>query len=252
MPDLVRSPQYAVKKVPAVILSMQNGQWENLTHISQNLANTLHPGYKAVSMRFKEMVYLTKDNEKISYVKSDGVSRDFSNGSIKPTSSQFDIALMTEGAFFQVAKPDGTRGYTRNGQGSIDRDGRFVMAATGYPILNDTGSEITIPKDTKIFSIEPDGRYIINGLEKGRIGVVSFNNLQKLVPIGQSLYKTDQEATPANAQISQYSLEESNVSQMKETIRMMQALRHYESAQKVIDEHDQIIKRTMGASARNV
>jgi flagellar basal-body rod protein FlgF len=250
MPEIKNRPPFSVKKPIAVVLSMQEAEWQNLTTISNNISNTFNPGYKATKLKFKEMIYKTKDGERISYVNINGVTKDFTDGSIKQTSNPLDVALTGDG-FFGVMTKKGLQ-YTRNGQFTVDNNGQLIMSCNGLPVANDGGGQVSIPPTVKNVAITNSGDLMFDGIPSGKLGVFSFKDNQALKAEGDSLFSSRAEAAPAkDYKVTQYALEESNVSTIKETLRMMESLRNYESAQKVINQHEELLKRTMEASARN-
>jgi len=65
---------------------------------------------------------------------------DFTDGSLKNTGNDFDLALIGDG-FFCVQKPDGVY-YTRKGDFTLNEEG-VLVTGNGYPVVGD-GGEITV------------------------------------------------------------------------------------------------------------
>ena len=209
----------------------------------------MHAGFKGFIMSPKEVVYKTKDGKKVSYVKSEGMTRDLTNGSLNMTRNPLDLGLVGPG-YFMIKTEKGIQ-YTRNGRFSLDQSGRLVTAS-GNAVLNQGGSEIFIPKDIKYFNVAEDGTITIDGKESGKIGVVEFKDEQAMRLEGNSLLSTNEESIPAkHTKVIQGSFEESNVSVMDISIKLINIMHRFEEAQKMIQKYDELQKQTMNASAKN-
>ena len=245
----VSKPKVSVQKPNVILLSLQKTQEDQLNVCSQNLANAMHAGFKGFIMSPKEVVYKTKDGKRVSYVKSEGMTRDLTNGSLNMTRNSLDLGLAGSG-YFMIKTEKGIQ-YTRNGRFSLDQSGRLVTAS-GNAVLNQGGSEIFIPKDIKYFNVAEDGTITIDGKESGKIGVVEFKDEQAMRLEGNSLLSTTEESTPVkHTKVVQGSFEESNVSVMDISIKLINIMHRFEEAQKMIQKYDELQKQTMNASAKN-
>ncbi len=250
MPATVqRKHEVPIQKPNAVMLSMQELQWHKLTAVANNLSNASTPGFKSQIIRTEESVLKNKENKSVSFVKSGGIVRDLTDGPIKSTGNPLDVALTGRG-YFMVATPSGLR-YTRNGQFIISENS-MLTTASGQAVLNQSGSEIAMPHDLKQISIAEDGTLSNQGVSFGKLGVVTFADENALASEGSTLYKTSQDPTPAlQFRITQGAVEDSNISPIQESIRLMEILRLFENAQKVIDQYEDLQKKTLNASSRN-
>ncbi len=238
-----------IQKPGAIMLSMQELQWYKLSIAANNLSNASTPGFKSQIVLVEEARLKNKDHKAVSFVKSGGIVRDLTTGPIKGTGNPLDVAISGSG-YFMVATPSGRR-YTRNGQFLVSDQGILVTSA-GQSVLNQSGSEILLPRDLKQISIAEDGTLSNNGVTFGKLGVASFKDENALSAEGNTLYKTDQDPVPAvYFKLTQGAIEDSNVSPMQESIRLMEILRLFENAQKVIEDYEQILKKTINASSRN-
>src|SRR5438128_6368559 len=68
---------------------------------------------------------------------NDPVSTDFSDGDVRETGSELDLAIVGRG-FFQMQSPDGKSFYTRAGQFAQDAAGRLVDPAGNF-LMGDEG-----------------------------------------------------------------------------------------------------------------
>ena len=257
MPNLVSklkvvlpNPKIAVQKPNVILLSLQKVQEDQLSVSSQNMANALHAGFKGFILSSEECVYKTQNKKKISYVKSSGITRDLSDGALNMTRNPLDLALSGSG-YFMVQTENGKR-YTRNGRFTLDKDGRLI-ASTGHAVLNQTGSEIMIPKNIQYFTVSRDGTMFINGSNAGRLGVVEFDDENAMRMEGGSLLSTKEDGKPGvKAIITQGAFEESNVSVMDVSIKLINILHRFEEAQLLIKQYEELQKQTMNASSKNV
>ena len=108
--------------------SGMKAQQTSLDTIANNLANINTTGYKQERTEFQSLLYQTiqgrttdtEGNPKpISAqvglgVKVAAVSTEFGQGKLTPSTGAFDFAIQGDG-FFMVQMPDGSIGYTRNG-----------------------------------------------------------------------------------------------------------------------------------------
>src|SRR5690606_26035721 len=77
--------------------------------------------------------------------------KQFTEGNLQVTDQALDVAINGRG-FLQVLQPDGTIGYTRNGQLQINGQGELV---TNNGLLIEPG--IVIPENTSNITISEDG-----------------------------------------------------------------------------------------------
>ena len=169
---------------------------------------------------------------------------DFSHGSLRNTGNDFDLALIGDG-FFCVQKPDGVH-YTRKGDFTLNADG-VLVTRNGYPVLGD-GGEITVkssenPHQYKKFTVDEEGYVSVDGKQVGRLRIVGFSATDKLLKMGDTLFKPADNSPPPTAaedfQVSQGFVELSNVDVVKMMTEMIEVLRGYESYQKVIRSADE-------------
>jgi len=118
---------------------------EELSVISNNLANLNTVGYKSDQGSFKDLFYQAYGTDGASNpvqvgegVAIDSVSTNWTNGSIQATGVPTDAAITGNGFF--VTEQNGVQEYTRNGSFTINlsgqlttQDGQLVM---GYPAVN--------------------------------------------------------------------------------------------------------------------
>ncbi|TSE34793.1 flagellar hook protein FlgE [Tepidimonas charontis] len=125
-------------------LSGLNAASKNLDVIGHNIANANTTGMKAGRAEFAEMYAASLgaaggSNGGIG-VSVAAVAQMFTQGNIKITGNNLDMAINGEG-FFKVTLTDGSTAYTRNGEFKLDRD--------GYIVTNNGARLQGFPTDTK-------------------------------------------------------------------------------------------------------
>jgi flagellar basal-body rod protein FlgF len=241
-----------------IALSQQMALRRQMDVIATNLANVSTPGFKAERIMFAELVAgrapypaSTTGGSRpgLSFVNEIGMLRDTSDGGMTQTGNALDIALNGPG-YFAVETPAGTR-YTRQGAFRLNQDGRIVTA-DGYSLLDAQNRPISIrPGETRI-EISTKGAVTTESGEVGRIQIAQFENDQALRKIGAGLYETDQDpiAVDQSTEIRQGMIEGSNVKAVAEVTSMMEILRRYQSAQKMIDAEHELERKAIEKLAR--
>jgi flagellar basal-body rod protein FlgG len=230
----------------------------NVDTIANNLANVNTTGFKKSRAEFQDLMYQTmqaagsSDNPNIQQpieiqIGNGSVPvatlKDFVQGDIQPTNNPLDVAIQGEG-FFQVRRPDGTLGYTRDGAFKLSADGQLVTSQ-GY--LVEPG--ISFSTDTTSISISRDGVVEVQTVgdntptKVGQLELAKFINSAGLRAVGNNVYIE----TPASGQsiigapaaegfgeFLQSHLESSNVDVVEEMVNMIVAQRAYEINSKTI------------------
>jgi len=234
--------------------------------ISNNLANAQTVGFKKGHTEMESLFYIQKSfkdtlNDEMNKIQEvipefgtgvrvSATPRDFSQGKMEVTNSPLDIAIQGNG-FFQFKMADGSIAYGRAGNLHADNDGNLVDP-NGH-ILND---DIVLPEGTTGVVIQQDGTVLAavnNALVQetvGQITLARFNNPAGLKSLGQNLY-TETEAAgeaitgfagdPGFGQISQYSLEASNVDVISEMMRMVMVQRMFDAITKAVSSYEAIL-----------
>jgi len=241
-----------------IALSQQMALRRQMDVIATNIANVSTPGFKAERIMFAELVagrapYPSSSTigtrPGLSFVSEVGMLRDTADGGMTQTGNTLDLAINGSG-YFAVETPSGTR-YTRQGAFRLDQEGRIVTA-DGYPLLDAQNRPISIrPGETRI-EISTKGAVTTESGEIARIQIAQFENEQAMRKIGAGLYETDQDPIPSEvpAEIRQGMLEGSNVKAVTEVTSMMEILRRYQSAQKIIDSEHELERRAIEKLSR--
>jgi len=233
---------------------------------SNDLANASTVGFKKDRAVFEDLLYQTvrqpgaqsSQNTELpsglmlgTGVKTAGTQKTFTQGSSIQTDNALDVAVNGRG-FFQVLLPDGSMGYTRNGQFTLDSTGQVVTVGSGYPLQ----PSITLPQDYQSISIGDNGTVTatIQGQAApaavGQIDLADFVNPAGLQPMGENLFKeTSASGTPVVGtpgltgigSVMQGALEGSNVSVVEELVGLIETQRAYELNSKVISSVDSML-----------
>jgi flagellar basal-body rod protein FlgF len=202
--------------------------------IANDLANASTPGYKGdrtAQRSFGDLLLANSTNgaavgRQSTAVQVDSIETDFSPRPSRETGEPLDFAITGDG-FFAVQTGQGVR-YTRNGQFTLDPQGRLVTAQ-GDPVLDTAGRAITATDGT---------------VDPRRLGVVALTNPRKE---GDSLVT----GTPAGAAAGTArsgALESSGADAARSMVDMIASMRAFEAGQKVI----QTIDETLGQAVTKV
>jgi len=243
-----------------------DAQNEKMRVIANNLANVNTTGFKRDRAQFETLAYqqitapgsqATDQNKYAtglnlgSGVKIMGTSRIDTQGSLQTTGNSFDLAIQGAG-FFQVLKPDGSTGYTRDGAFSRTADGTLVTSE-GLPLqppvqVPDGATGITVGADGTV-SATLQGQSAATTV--GKIQTVRFMNPSGLQADGNNLLsetaasgapQVGDAGTDGRGTLAQGSLESSNVDITEELVDMIETQRAYEVNSKVIKATDEMLQ----------
>jgi flagellar basal-body rod protein FlgG len=236
------------------ILSGALAQEKRLEIITNNLANLNTTGYKkdravfgVVSLGPAESPPGTGEPLGPAPVFSalSLVTTDFAPGAMRTTGDPLDMSIDGEG-FFVVDTPTGPR-YTRDGHFTLDAEGRLVTSG-GFPVLG-TGGPITLPLGK--VTVDSDGRISVDGAEIDTLRVVQLDDSARLRKVGGNLF--DGGGQPEAAVVGRIrpgALESSNVNPVEEMTTMIEVMRLYEAAQKVIQTTDAVVGKAVNEVGR--
>ncbi len=235
---------------------MANQKKLNIT--SNNLANVNNTGFKkdqGLQSSFKEiMVSRINGNGQATPIGRNGSGvvleesyTDYSQGNIRETGNQLDIAIEGSG-FFVVQTPDGLR-YTRDGNFTLNNNGQLITQQ-GHLLMGEKGPLQTI--DGMDINIDTNGQLHLGNIPGDRIQVVNFQEPQALDKIGDNLYSSNEDLSePAvDYQLRQGFLEGSNVNIVQEMVQMIQISRQFEANQKVITTLDNTLDKAVNQVGR--
>ncbi|NLC52835.1 MAG: flagellar basal-body rod protein FlgG [Firmicutes bacterium] len=246
--------------------SGMNAQQTNIDIISNNLANVNTVGYKKSRAQFQDLLYQTIRAAGSTTAQGNmnptglqvghgtrliSTSKSYEQGDVMQTGNALDLMIEGDG-FFQLLLPDGTIGYTRDGNFKVDGEGRIVNN-DGY-ILQ---PEIWVPENATDIIIGSDGTVSVMlageemAEEIGLIELARFLNPEGLINIGRNIVRPSyasgeiQYGTAGRdgfGSLSQGYLEMSNVKVVEEMVNLIVAQRAYEVNSKAIQAADEMLQ----------
>ena len=253
-----------------------SAQQKRVDTAANNLANSNTPGFKKSIAEFNELPYQTERvagmgdrsegeyySQGIQYGTGVGIgatSINFAPGEGLERSKEslsLQINDNTGNNFFVINLPNDEKAYTRNGQFTLDNEGRSTTTE-GYIV----DPEVIVPVDRKD-SVEITSKGIIRvklkddkdtdpATELGRINLAKFINPQGLEQVGSSLFKATNasgEAIEGNAgegdfagvKISQGYLEASNTNSLTTMTDLIKSQQVYSMNSKVIQTSEKML-----------
>ena len=240
---------------------------KRLDVISNNLANADTLGYKQESVSsqsFDKLLTIKIRDGSQAYhnqaigtmslgVKVGEVYTDYSQGSIRGTSSPLDLALSGSG-FFTItttnAKGETVTRYTRDGSFQLTKDG-YLVDSQGNRVQG-AGGDIQIDPNAKDITIDNSGRITVDGEVKDTLKIVDFEDYDYILKTGDNLYRVVDGATEttSNASVLQGYTEQSNVNVVSEMVDMITVTRAYEANQKMIRSQDSMLEKAVNQVGR--
>jgi flagellar basal-body rod protein FlgG len=235
--------------------------------ISNNLSNVSTNGFKKQRAVFEDLIYQTlrqpgAASSQQSTVpsglqlgtgsKTVATVRNFTQGNLSQTNNSLDIAINGNG-FFQIAMPDGTTSYTRDGSLQQDVQGQLVNS-NGLVVQ----PPITIPQNADSVTIASDGTVTVQirgqavAQQLGQLQLATFVNAGGLQALGGNLFgETAASGAPTLAtpgqngagNLSQGMVETSNVNVVEELVNLIAAQRAYEINSKAVTTSDQMLAK---------
>jgi flagellar basal-body rod protein FlgG len=243
-------------------------QQTKLDVTANNIANVSTGGFKKSRAEFHDLMYQTTRAagaptgngtnapnaiEVGLGVRVAATQREFSQGELRQTGNQLDVAIEGQG-FFQVQLPSGDVGYTRNGAFKLDAEGRMVTSE-GYLLAGD----ISVPLEAQSVSIAADGTVsaIVPGDPQpqnlGQLQIATFANPAGLEPLGKTLFRESgasgsvvvgSPGEGGTGALMQGTLELSNVNVVEEMIDLISGQRAYEVNTRIIKAADEMLGQT--------
>jgi flagellar basal-body rod protein FlgF len=244
-----------VENAAYIGLSRQMTLRRELDIAANNIANADTTGFKVEQLLLGAEVGNRARNDAIrpgaSFVLDNGVGRDFSQGTLEQTGRSLDFAIEGEGVFFRV-QDGGAEAYTRDGAFTIDPEGTLVTKS-GLPVLGE-GGPITVDPARGALTVADDGTISQDGAVIGQLGLARFADLGVLSKDGDGLYRNGSNAAPIDAtgaQVRQGMLEGSNVNALIEITNLIEISRAYESATKMIENVQELSRRSVERLGRS-
>lgn len=208
--------------------------------IANNLANVSTTGFK------QQMIQVSRDASGRLVTQT---HLDMQSGPVQITNEPANLSAGQD-QLFEVATPQGPA-YTRNGNFSLDQNGRLLSAGQ-WPVQGEDG-DIVLSRSA--FTVSQNGDILVQGEVADRIKLVRSD--RALVSQGNGLFQSADgsrlEALPAGeGQVMQGTLEGSNVNPTQSMVDMIAVVRLYEANQKAMQSQDETLKEavtTLGRTA---
>jgi flagellar basal-body rod protein FlgG len=235
--------------VYAVALTGMQQDMSRVDRVALNLANVATPGYKREVVAVRPFAAVVEAQAGAGTPSVPGVPgavqvlTDARAGTLRMTSQPLDLALEGEG-YFEVVTEAGPA-YTRQGSFRLDARGRLVTMQ-GLPVMGVDG-ELQLATGSP--TIDPTGRITdpagagAPGAAVARLKIVSFEAPSALARLGDGLLAPPPGMAGRDAPsttVRQGALENSNVDSTQEMLQLIQAMRHFESMQKVVQGYDEL------------
>jgi flagellar basal body rod protein FlgG len=217
-------------------------RWQEV--VAENLSASSVPGFKKRELSFSAVQagVAAQDSSATNYViPRTTPAVNFRPGELRATGANTDVAI--EGAgFFEVRLPDGSLGYTRDGEFQLNAQGQLTTKE-GYTVMGDSGPIQFDASNPTPFTIAPTGEISQGSDSKGRLKLVQFGQPELLQPIGNGLFLADNPSLlpqdAAGVTLRQGYLEGANVSPVAEMANLITAMRMFEANQKVFQTQDE-------------
>jgi len=160
--------------------------------------------------------------------------------SLKETGSNFDFALVGKG-FFQLSDGSG-KSYTRDGRFKLNELNQLVSFSGDIPVLDDSGKPMVLDPDRK-FEVDSVGLITQDNDPVGRLGIVDFDDVGKLVKHGENLYRAESGAGEHSitADVKHKHLEDSGVNPIAELTEMLKVQRLFQTNVSMLQSQDQTL-----------
>jgi flagellar basal-body rod protein FlgG len=213
--------------------------------ISNNLANTSTPGFARQDTFLAKLE--TAEREPFRAPRLD-TRTDFTAGTPTLTGNPLDLGLEGSG-FFSVQTDRGER-FSRLGSLIVGVDG-LLRTRDGWPILGENG---LIAIGDRVPSIEKDGSVLADGQFLDRLRIVTFASGDDIEREHGGLYVPRAGRIPDPRMerpiVVSGQVEGSSVQPVGELVRMIEAMRSYETAARALRATDTTLQRAVNDVAR--
>jgi flagellar basal-body rod protein FlgG len=235
----------------------------NLDVVSNNVANSNTVGYKTSQATFQDLLYngLTGGSPTRGDTPPGGIqvgagtalsgtTSSFTQGSLATSNGPLDLAISGQG-FFAVNLGNGTVGYTRAGNFSVNTAGQIVTS-DGYVLAG-----LTVPTGTTAVTVSASGAVTATtptGTQQvGQLQLTEFQNPGGLERVGDTTFV----ATPASGAtvtgdpgtgglgtLTQGELEQSNVDLTSELVNLVIAQQAFQYNSEALNAENETLQGT--------
>jgi flagellar basal-body rod protein FlgF len=212
--------------------------------VSQNLANTNTPGFRAAIDVFRAVPIQGEGLPTRTFVVDSTAGADFTPGGLQQTGRVLDIGIDGKG-WIAVQDSNGNEAYTRNGSFQVLPSG-ILQTRSGLNVLGD-GGPLTLPPDTEV-TIAKDGTISTVPSSNLKAGVVVIGRIKLTNPPEAQMVRGDdglfrtRDGTPAEADakvtVVSGHLESSNVNTVEAMVNMITLARQFDTQMKLLQHAD--------------
>lgn len=229
--------------------------------LSHNIANVQTPGFKQILTTaqgfMQDQAAYTNGNlqaNQVNYIGTLGLGTqigadfiDFGQGAMQTTNNPLDFAVQGNG-FFTVKTPDGNR-YTRDGRFLRD-SANTLVTVDGFQVLDNAGQPIKLPDGD--VSVTQAGEMSVNGTVVATLGIGVFAKPETELQHTEGNLFTGPAASTGTElpQVVQGSLETSNANVSQLMTQLVEVGRSYEAAQKLVQNQDELLGKTIASLGR--
>jgi flagellar basal-body rod protein FlgG len=232
---------------------------------ANNVANSNTVGFKVARATFQDLFYQALAAARPGPVASQvglgvgpaAVTGVFTEGPLQQTGAPLDVAVEGEG-LLTVALPDGSAGYTRRGNLTLDAAGNLVTAdgfiLSPAVIVPPGSTNVTVGADGTVTAATPDGTAVV-----GRVGLTRFVNPAGLLRVGDTTFAQAPGAgeptagfpgDPGFGTLRPGALEGSNVDLTTELVNLIVAQRVFVSNVQALTVENAVIQATLDVTGR--
>lgn len=233
-----------------------------------NLANIETTGFKP-ELAFARQRKTAREEDGLGTLPSDALlerlgagvhmapnQTDHSQGPLKQTGNDLDLAIRGDGFFVLRDASDGATDairLTRDGRFTIDADRRLVSATTGMPVVDASNRDITLSEDAPV-QITADGGIYQLGEEVARLQLIDMPDRTQLTKVGNSLYIPSSvgyaNREDATGMVEQGMLEGAAINEISGIMGFQAAARSVGSNTRMVQYHDQMMNSVINTFAR--
>jgi len=216
-------------------------QSRRLDAITSNIANVSTPGYKRRTTAIHGFDVMTRGQHAPRMQPAISSTVDFSQGLLKQTGRDLDIALQGDG-FLVVEGPNGEL-LSRGGTLRLDENGT-LQDASGHAVAWE-GPRARIEPNAEPVTIDESGLVFQGGTQLGQLSVVDIPARDRLQPRSGGYWYADPalQRESSDAQVIQGALEGANSSAVDELIELVRVQRQFESATRLMTTIDASYQR---------
>ena len=225
---------------------------------ANNLANVDTTGFKKDFASARSMPVFGEHHPSRAYAMTERPGTDFSEGPMKQTGRDLDVAIQGSG-WISVEPEPGDEAFTRTGDLMIDVNG-ILRTGDGMPVLGN-GGPVALPPADKV-EIGADGTVSVVPAGGPADQLIDVDRIKMVDPPPEEIEKTDdglvrrkpdfeiegEEPADAEVRLASGFLEGSNVNAVESLIQNLELARQYEmqvKAMQTADENSQHVAQLL-------